>query len=363
MQRIRAWVDPGNPEMTMSRRTASLMGLAVQCDDKKCTAAPPTEIVIGEMRIPLDAVKEVQIPLKPVNAAAVMAPGLAADINIPSTVLRHYDVLVSFPDKQFTIGLPGSIPFNGVKEKVLVNPQNGLIQVPSRIENKNYNLALDFGSSISFLSPELFDKLSSMHTEWPHMTGSVGPANMWGKDDETKSKLMRIDRLQYGPLFLTDIPFVEFSSERGAYFEKRAGTATAGLLGAQALLNHRVGLDYARSAVYFEAGRTFRFPDFDVVGLILRPEDNGNFSVIGVADMDGKPSVPEVAPGYRLLAVDITSTTGLSMGQVWALLRGTPGQARRLTVERAGKTLTIDAPIQHFLAIQPEEENPKKKKK
>ena len=63
---------------------------------------------------------------------------------------------------------------------MLIAPQNGLIQVPSQIEGKKYNLALDVGSCISFLSEEIFDKLAMAHPEWPHMTGAVGSANMWG---------------------------------------------------------------------------------------------------------------------------------------------------------------------------------------
>src|SRR5947209_8189496 len=83
-------------------------------------------------------------------------------ITLPASVLRNYDVLVDFPQHHFTIGSPGTIHFRGASAKVRVT-ENGLIQVPSQIENKKYNLALDLGSSISFLSDELFDKLASSH--------------------------------------------------------------------------------------------------------------------------------------------------------------------------------------------------------
>src|SRR5271157_313063 len=202
---VAAWVDNGNPDLCMSRRLATLLGLAVNCDEKSCSAPPPPEITIGSMKIPLTAVKEVKIPLKPVAGAAVMFPGMPAEINIPSTILRNYDVLIDFPGHQFSIAQPGGLKFNGVPAKVSVNLQNGLIQVPSQIENKKYSLALDLGSSISFLSGELFDKLLTGHPDWPHLTGAVGPANISGSDDEVNRKLMRLERLQYGPLFLTDV--------------------------------------------------------------------------------------------------------------------------------------------------------------
>ncbi len=62
-KRIRGWVDNGNPDLEMSRRAATLMGLNVTCDDKACSAPPPHEITIGGMKIPLAAVKDAKIPL------------------------------------------------------------------------------------------------------------------------------------------------------------------------------------------------------------------------------------------------------------------------------------------------------------
>jgi hypothetical protein len=362
-RRIRGWVDNGNPDLYLSRRVAGLMGLGVTCDDKACTAAPPREITIGGLKISLAAVKEAKIPLKPVNAATVMAPGMSAEINLPSTILRNYDVLINFPDRQLTIAPSGTLKFNGVKAKAIVNSANGLIQIPSQIEKKKYNLALDIGSSVSFLAEDLSDKLSAAHPDWPQMTGAVGPANMWGLDSEAKWKLMRVDRIEYGPLFLTDVAVAELPKEWMDFFEKRAGIPTAGLLGTSALLNYRIGLDYAHATVYFDIGRLFNFPEFDVIGLILRPEDDGRFTILGVADFDGKPSVAEIQAGDHLIAVDGIAISGSTMGQVWSMLGGEPGKERRLTVERSGKQFTVVATVRHFLGENTEDSQSKEKTK
>ncbi len=37
-----------------------------------------------------------------------------------------------------------------------------------------------------------------------------------------------------------------------------------GLLSSEALLNYRVGLDYAHSVVYFDLGRTFKSPEVEI---------------------------------------------------------------------------------------------------
>src|SRR5271156_39077 len=201
-ERVRGWVDNGNPDLYVNQRVAGLMGLHVSCNSQICSGTPPSQVVapeisIGGMKIFLNPTREIKIPA----GTSAIAPGMSAEINIPSSVLRNYDVLIDFPDRKFTIGLPGHLRFNGVNSKMLLNASNGLVQIPSKIENKNYDLGLDLGSSINFLSKELCDKLSSAHPDRPHMTGAVGPFNT-GELSEPKWKLMRVDRMQYGSLFL-----------------------------------------------------------------------------------------------------------------------------------------------------------------
>lgn len=361
-KRVRGWVDNGNPDLEMSQRVAKLLGLNITCDEKACTAPPPREITIGDMKVPLTSVKQAKIPKKSESAESVVFPGMSAEINIPSLVLRNYDVMVDFPEREFTLGSPGTLAFKGLSAKVLVNSENGLIQVPSQIENKKYNLALDMGSSFSFLALDLSEKLLAAHAGWPHMIGAVGSANMWGLVDEPKWKLLRVERLHYGPVYLTDVAFAEFSSEAMDWFAKRAGMATVGLLGSNALLNYRVGIDYAHSTAHFEIGSTFKAPDFDLVGLTLRPEDDGRYTIIGVPDFGGKPAVPEVQVGDHLIAVDSTPVPESTMGQVWSLLEGQPGQERKLRVERAGRQFEVAGQVRNFLAQVPEENIGKKKK-
>jgi len=350
---VGAWVDNGNPDLYMSRRLATALGLAVKCGDQECTAPPPSEIVIGGMSIPLTSIKEVKIPLRPVSESAVLALGLKAEINLPSSILKKYDVLIDFVDHKFSIEAPGSLHFRGSSAKVMVNADNGLIQVPSRIENKKYNLALDVGSCISFLDGDLFDKLGTAHKEWPRMTGAVGSANRWGAPEESKWNVMRVGRVEYGPLFLTDVDMVALPKPVMDFFEKRAGTQTVGLVGANMLQNYRVGFDYAHATVYFEIGRTFRFPDFDVIGLTLRPEADGRFTILGVPDLGETTSVPVgdhgVQAGDQLVAINDLPVGGLTMGQVWSMLGGTPGQERKLTIARSGRQFVVPAKVQHFL--------------
>ena len=102
-----------------------------------------------------------------------------------------------------------------------------------------------------------------------------------------------------------------------------------------------------------------------MIGLILRPDYDGQFRILGVADFEGRPSVPAGADGVlagdHLVAVDGIPVLGSTMGQVWKMLGGTPGQERKLTIERGSKELLVAATVQHFLPEAPDEDHRKKK--
>ncbi|MGC2490365.1 MAG: hypothetical protein WA412_16940, partial [Candidatus Sulfotelmatobacter sp.] len=61
--------------------------------------------------------------------------------------------------------------------------------------------------------------------------------------------------------------------------------------------------------------------------------------------------------------VDGIPVRGSTLGQVWAMLAGSPGTKRMLTVERAGGQVTVATQVQHFLGDAPQENQTKKRPK
>jgi hypothetical protein len=230
-----------------------------------------------------------------------------------------------------------------------VNPANGLMQIGTTVEGEKRNLGLDVGASVTLISNPSLSNWIKAHPEWPHMTGAVGPANLWGLDDEPSWTLLRVPKIEFGSTTLTGVLAASFPGENMDWFEKRAGTSSIGLIGTEALLNYKVGLDYVHSSVYLDQASKFNFPDMDVVGLVLRPEADGRYTILGIADYQGKPSVSDVQKGDVLLAVDGGRATGATMGQVWSLLSGSPGTVRTLVIERGGKQMTVQAKVMPFL--------------
>jgi hypothetical protein len=350
-KRVRAWVDNGTAEMEITGDLAKALALPAGSDTPKDAnevwVSPPKDVIIGGLTVHpnLKAVRAV-------TGRDSIAPGSSAEINLPSTVLQNYDVVVDYLNRELTIAMPGTLHFEGESAKVNLAPHTGLIQIASTLGGEKQNLALDLGSSWSFVSSDVVTKLEKANPKWPRMTGAVGSANMWGAQEEASWDLLRIPTMQYGRLTLTDVGVASFPPKLMEWYEKRAGVRTIGLIGANALLNYRVGLDYAHSTVYFQQTSKHRPPDMDVVGLVLRPEPDGHYTVIGVADFDAKASVPEAKSGDTLVSIDGTPPTGGTMGQTWSLLGGTPGDPRTLVFERAGKQFTVQATVHRFLSAE-----------
>jgi hypothetical protein len=344
-KRVRAWVDTGSSEMTTSQRVGEMLG-PVSCDAQSCKTALPSNLLIGGMKI---ALTEFQGAHAPAGVPKdVMVPGMSPEINIPSPVLRNYDIVVDYADRQFTIGEPGSVKFQGTANKAQINSM-GLIQVATQIQGGNYNLSFDTGSAISFIATDQFAKWHATNPGWPYMKGAVGAANMLGTPDEPERELLRVPSLSFGASTLQAVMMAAFPPELLKRLRDRLGTDSSGLVGGEAFRNCRVGVDYAHQTVYLDTVTRSAAPDLDVVGLTLHPESDGRFTVLSILEVDGKPAVPDVHAGDTLLGVDGAPASGATLGQVWSLLGGNPGQVRALTLERDGKRFTVDAPVHRFL--------------
>lgn len=167
--------------------------------------------------------------------------------------------------------------------------------------------------------------------------------------DELSWELIRVPELLCGSVVLKQVGVAALPEEFLRYIENRAGGPTLRLIGANALLGYRIGIDYSNHALYLDRAGSDPGPGIDVVGLILRPEWSGTYTVMGVAEFEGKPSVPDVRNGDLLITVDGISTSGETMGRVWSLLSGPPGAIRILTLQRDGKSITVRATVQRFL--------------
>jgi len=277
-----------------------------------------------------------------------------ADANLPSTVLKRYQVVFDYPRRQLELGEPGRAAHRGERLTARVHPQTGIVQVDASIASERHSLALDIGASYSFVSGGLLQRIAGQHPGWPLVAGALGCANIWGLwPQEERWPVLRVPEIRLGATTVTGVGLVGLPNMFGdgtdlaMWYSQKTAAPVVGFLGPNAFKGFRLEIDYADAAIYLERGAADDVHDMDLAGLTLQPA-GGRWRVLGVASQQGQPSVEGVEPGDILLQVDDLSTSGATMGKVVDALRGKPGDVRVLTLERQGKRLRVEARVRRF---------------
>jgi len=356
-RKARLWIDTGNPDFFMSEGLARDLGIDLVAADtasEKVPAlqiTPPQGVRIGGM--PLD--------FSGVNSIVLFTPGWLfstthCDANLPSTVLSRYEVAFDYPALLVTIAPPGELTPRGTRAPATVDAKTGIVQIDALVDGDTLSFALDNGASFSFTSDDVLERWSRRHPDWARSAGGLGYANIWGWwPGEPEWPLVRVPEISWGGVTLAGVGIAGLPKmfpggmALGEWYSQKTARPVDGILGPNAFKAFRVEIDFAGAAVYFEKRAPFDTADMDLVGLTLRPEDDGSYSVLGVAAKDGQPAVRDVKPGDKLLEVGGLKTTGATMGTVIDALRGRPGDLRRLVLERGGKRYSVEAQVVRFL--------------
>lgn len=360
-QHARLWVDMGNPELLLSEQLARALGMDLSAAagavvDGQLEVPTPASLRLGGLSLDLTGVKT-RVLFEPRWLFSTMHN----DANLPSTVLRRYQVVFDYPALELTVAHPGGLRHRGVAAPALVDPETGIVQMDAVIAGDSLSFALDNGASYSFTSARVLHRLSRRHPDWPTMRGALGHANIWGWwPQEEAWFVMRVPEIRWGGVPLSGVGLVGLGEifgegfDLGAWYSEKTARPVDGFLGPNAFKTFRVEIDFSSSTVYFEGGPGSVASDMDIVGLTLRPEADGGFTVLGVAQKDGGPSVPGVEVGDRLVRIDGLSTTGATMGTVVDALRGEPGEVRILVLERAGERRRVEARVERYLDLSTE---------
>jgi len=355
-KKILLWVDTGNPEFLISSKLALELGFISDCDSTKAVRGEleintPIVIRAGEMTRDYSGAKSIVI-FKPFW----VFKETYADATIPSTVLMRYDVAFDYPAKEMTISKPGGMKFSGIKIPININPTTGILQIDGMLEKDSISFALDNGASFTFGSTEFLESLKNKNPDLPLCKGAVGCANMWGwgyKEDSWT--VTRIPQMNFGNLTLknTVITIPPDYNDKGYgimdWYSKKTFKPVHGFLGPNAFIDFKVGIDYTNKNIYFERKQKENFNDMNIVGITLRPETNGNYTIIGVASKNVIPLVDGIQSGDLLIQINDSQVKDKSMGKVIDALRGKPGEIKNLTLERKGERVKLTAEVQSIL--------------
>jgi len=352
-KKVRLWIDSGFPIFYMSEPLARDLGIDISgIVNSGIEVKPPSEICVGGMKLDFDDVK-----VKVMRQPSWMFSTMHIDANLPSSVLKKYQIIFDYPKQMTSFAIPGSLQPHGMSCPIVINPETGIVQLDVVINRDSLSFAFDIGASYSFISDDILTTFTDLHPEWPRITGTTGCANMWGwwPPDEQLFTVARIPELMLGQLQLKDVGIVGVPNifqgglSLGAWYSKKTLRPVDGFLGPNAFKAFRIEIDYVNRLMYFEKGAEFDSHDMDIVGLSVRQLADSTYQVVGFAARDGKIFVEGIEPGDILTRIEDLQTKGATMGTVVDALRGNPGDIRNLWIDRHGKQFRIQAKVVRFL--------------
>ncbi len=348
LRTARAWVDTGNPTLVLGEALARDLGFeAAPAEPGSAQPGPAWAgrtpgLLVGGMALDTTGVKT------RVQSGSRTMPGVPAEANLPSAVLRSLHVVFDYPRRQLTLARPGVARPHGVALPCRVNAETGLFQVDVSVDGAVFALGVDNGSSYTWVSNAVTSAWEARHPSRPRSRGAVGTANFFGFPFEADGTLMRLPDLRLGELRARNVGVLGLPSELFDWYSGKSAGPVAGFLGANVLKGFRLEVDYPNRMTYWEAGPPPAADDLDTVGLTLRPEPNGSFTVAGVAKRDGAPLVEGIQPGDGIVQVGPLTVAGATMGEVASALGGAPGSTRSIVFERGGTRWTMDARVLRF---------------
>ncbi|MHC1780790.1 MAG: MBL fold metallo-hydrolase [Bacteroidales bacterium] len=358
-RKVRLWVDSGNPTLSLSEELAKDLGI-----DMSAATAPDFKASrIGVENAPLLKFGEFQINTNEVNTIVMFQPfwlftTMHADANLPSSILKRYNVVFDYPNRELSLSLPGSTKPVGVKSNASIHPLTGIAAIDAVAFGDSLRFALDMGASYSFVSEDILLNYSGKNPDLPIVTGAFGCANMWGwwPANEQNFPVVKLPVVKWGSETFTSIGFVgvpKFSPAGptlGEWYSGKTAKPVDGFIGTNALMDYRVEIDYAGGAVYFQKGEQKLENDSDIVGIAVRQLADGSYQVVGIVHINGRPVIEGVEPGDILISVDGFAVAGKTMGSVVDKLRGRVGDTRKLLLNRGGKEIVAEVKINSLLA-------------
>jgi predicted aspartyl protease len=349
IRKARFWVDTGGGGFLLCESLANdlnlKLGTPFDADGGKMAAVPPPPASLGGMPLNLEGARSyVSIGSK------TMTPGVNAEGLFPGHILQRYHVIFDYPGKKFTLAKPNSIKPRGIRINSPVNQQSGFPRIEAQIDGETYGFLLDTGASFTMISQELLEQWAGKNSAWSKTTGAYGNANMGLGQMETKALMLRIPEFQLANFQLQGVAAV--SRPKGTfenYMSKMMSAPIKGALGGNLLSAFRIEIDYANGATYLEKKATPNKNDLDMVGVTLRVQSDGSFSVLGVSGQYDKEILGAIHSGDKLIKVDKFDVKGAPLVKVIDALRGKPNQKRTLVFERDSKQFTVTMPVLHII--------------
>ncbi|MCM1982530.1 PDZ domain-containing protein [Lyngbya confervoides] len=302
------------------------------------------------------------VPLQPSQVLAIpdsVSQSLSQQTGRPfqgilgSVLFQSYVVEVDFQRQTLQLQSPSTFRYSGSGQvlPLKIKQQRPYLEATVRWNDQDQTpgeFLLDLGSTQAL---DLQSGLSLAEAQ-----RFQGDPERWmiGLGGQERSRVGRVQALELGPITVPN-PITAVSHpallKAGQSKSPRSGVPLAGRIGNQILSRFKVIFNYHDRVVILEPNAQVQAPFFaDMSGLQILAEGS-QLNEYRVATV--YPHTPAhrqgFAPGDRLLTIDQTSVSTLSLHQVRQRFISSPGTVRQLQVERRGAILTKSLILEDLL--------------
>lgn len=329
---MRALVDTAGDTLGMSQALADHLDLVVlethEQQGDVFTVRDAPQIEVGGYRLDTDGIAAVGFDdVRPLGLAAV-----GADLLLPASVLRRHQVVLDLPAGELVVADPRSLERRGI---AVAASMADVPVVAVEIDGRSHDLVLDVAMPVCLAADRVMQRWRQAHPDWSMAAAAVGPGNVVGMPMEARIPMVRVPEVRLAGFAVPQVAF--------AWRSDGDLGGTDGAIGRNALGVFRVDLDWSSGSVRLEQTRAFLDPDTDMVGVVLAAGEDGWIVTATVTGLDG------LRAGDLLVTVDGEDATEATLPDVLDLLRGEPGQHKRLVVGREGDLVEVDASVMRVL--------------
>lgn len=267
---------------------------------------------------------------------------------LPGKALEHYQVVLDYPKRMFSIGNPGTLPHQGRKLASPYIASSGHPRIEVEIDGSLYGFLLDTGSTFTLARADLLQRWSREHLDWPRSTGAAGTANEIGESDN-KAFLLRVPVLQIAGFRVNETAMVSRPNETYSAASNETPAPIVGAVGGNVLAQFRVEIDYPEQIVFLEAYGTKQVRDLDTVGLVLSTDAVGRLVVSGFSSSALEATRRDIHVGDILVGITGLDKPPDTLTEAALALSGKAGERKQLRLLRDGAPVTVTVVVTRIL--------------
>ncbi len=268
--------------------------------------------------------------------------GSRVDGVIGIDVLGRRPFTIDYGNKQLSFGDPGRLRNAPSAVRVPIRKGQGGYVVSAIVNGTNrIELLLDTGTNFTQLPPQIWQQLTK---EWQPQRMLCG-AKSTGHDDSS-SCFARLESMSFESLKI-DHPVVKVLGQQqaGVFAEPDP----PGLLGTDFLKRFVVSIDFSNEEIVFVPSSTFTVDPYEYSTVGIQYVKQGTTYLVASV-LGGSPAAQsDVQLGDEIVAIRGQRVARLSKNDMHALLHGPPGTLVKLTLRRAGKSISYDLILRQLL--------------